>query len=266
MKRDGSVLAWGINGFSQLGDGTVAPHYSPTPIPGLTDVVAVTAGGSSGGAVKTDGTVVGWGFNDYGELGDKTVFTRPTPVQSYVLSVASLADHGSAYHRVAIVNDGSLWTWGNNTGGQLGDGTINNTSALPRPVPNFTVSSAVLWSLDYDGDGLTNAVELALGTDGRLADTNRDGIPDGTAIKAGLSATNPDMDGDGVSNVDEVARGTDPFRADTDGDGVNDAADCFPLDPTRWLCPVADPNDHTPPIITLQEPTSATLISSVPPQ
>jgi hypothetical protein len=74
------------------------------------------------------------------------------------------------------------------------------------------------------------------------------------------------MDGDGVTNVNEGANGTDPFRSDTDGDGVGDATDCFPLDPARWQCPAADPNDHTPPVITLQEPTNASLVSSVPPQ
>jgi hypothetical protein len=69
-----------------------------------------------------------------------------------------------------------------------------------------------------------------------------------------------------VSNAAEVARGTDPFLADSDGDGANDLADCFPTDPSRWQCPASDPNDHTPPVINLQEPTNAALISSVPPQ
>jgi hypothetical protein len=74
------------------------------------------------------------------------------------------------------------------------------------------------------------------------------------------------MDGDGVSNADEALHGSDPFMTDTDGDGVADGADCFPIDPTRSTCPAADPNDHTPPVITLTEPTNATLTSSIPPQ
>jgi len=71
------------------------------------------------------------------------------------------------------------------------------------------------------------------------------------------------MDGDGVSNTVEASHGTDPFRVDTDEDGVNDGIDAFPLDPTRWQAPAPDPNDHTPPIITLTEPTNAVLL---PPQ
>lgn len=54
--------------------------------------------------------------------------------------------------------------------------------------------------------------------------------------------------------------GTDPFNPDTDGDTVNDGTDAFPLDPTRSTAPSPDPEDTTPPTITLTEPTSATLV------
>jgi hypothetical protein len=79
-----------------------------------------------------------------------------------------------------------------------------------------------------------------------------------------MSATDPDMDDDGVLNGAERAQGTDPFNADTDGDTVNDGDDDFPLDPTRDTAPAYDPEDSTPPTITLDEPTNASLISSVP--
>ena len=79
-------------------------------------------------------------------------------------------------------------------------------------------------------------------------------------MAAGVSATSLDTDGDGVPNTAEIANGTNPFRADTDGDGVNDLLDCFPLDPARSACGQVDPNDHTPPVITLQYPTNATPV------
>jgi len=53
---------------------------------------------------------------------------------------------------------------------------------------------------------------------------------------------------------------TDPTRSDTDGDGVPDGQDPFPLDPTRWTLPAADPSDHIAPTITLTEPHNATLL------
>ena len=116
---------------------------------------------------------------------------------------------------------------------------------------------------DADNDLLERWQELQVGSDPDDPDSNDDGILDGVAFHAGLSVTNLDMDGDGVQNAVERAQGTDPFVADTDGDGTADGADCFPLDPGLWQC-AANPNDHTPPQISLSEPASAVLVSSVP--
>jgi hypothetical protein len=113
---------------------------------------------------------------------------------------------------------------------------------------------------DSDGDGLLNWKERQIGTDPYNPDTNGDGIPDGIEYLSGLDPTNMDMDGDSLTNAQELAVGTNPFSADTDGDGVPDGQDAFPLDPTRWQAPVSDPNDHTPPTITLVEPADAILL------
>jgi hypothetical protein len=69
-----------------------------------------------------------------------------------------------------------------------------------------------------------------------------------------------DQDGDGLADPLETHLGTDPTRSDTDGDGVADGQDAFPLDPTRSVLPSSDPNDHTAPTITLDEPLNATLL------
>jgi alpha-tubulin suppressor-like RCC1 family protein len=113
---------------------------------------------------------------------------------------------------------------------------------------------------DSDGDELLNWKERQIGTDPYNPDTNGDGIPDGIEYLSGLDPTNMDMDGDGLTNAQELAMGTNPFSADTDGDGVTDGQDAFPLDPTRWQAPASDPNDHTPPSITLVEPGDAVLL------
>jgi len=114
--------------------------------------------------------------------------------------------------------------------------------------------------LDADHDGLDADQELAIGTDPNNWDTNGDGVADGIEYFSGLDPTNPDMDGDGLSNALELAMGTSPFLADTDRDGVPDGQDAYPLDPTRWEAPIFDPNDHTPPTITLEEPADAILL------
>jgi large repetitive protein len=115
--------------------------------------------------------------------------------------------------------------------------------------------------LDPDNDGLEGDEELAIGTDPNNGDSNDNGLADGPEYFAGYDPTNQDTDGDGVSNSEELTLGTDPFLADTDHDGVPDGDDAFPVDPTRWDPPGSgDPNDHTPPTITLVEPAGATLL------
>jgi eukaryotic-like serine/threonine-protein kinase len=75
---------------------------------------------------------------------------------------------------------------------------------------------------DPDGDGLSTARELELGTDPFNPDTDGDGIPDGEEIERGTDPLNPDSDGDGLSDGDELVWGTDPLNPDTDGDGWPD--------------------------------------------
>src|SRR6185436_5815896 len=91
------------------------------------------------------------------------------------------------------------------------------------------------------------------------ADSNDDGVADGTAHALGLSLMSSDTDSDGLSNAGELAAGTDPIKADTDADGVLDGADAFPLDPSRSAPPPPDAGDHTPPTITLERPQATVL-------
>lgn len=93
----------------------------------------------------------------------------------------------------------------------------------PLVVDSFTegVSDA---DADCDEDGLTNAEEIALGTDPRMADTDKDGLSDSDEVNEyNTDPLNADTDGDGVKDGDEIAYGLDPNKQDTDEDGVSDA-------------------------------------------
>jgi hypothetical protein len=84
LKTDGSLWAWGNNGYGELGDGTT--NQLSTPVQVLTGVAAVAAGDSYTLAIKTDGSLWAWGHNGYGELGDGTTTQRlrPVPVAGFV--------------------------------------------------------------------------------------------------------------------------------------------------------------------------------------
>jgi hypothetical protein len=109
-------------------------------------------------------------------------------------------------------------------------------------------------ALDDDRDGLIVWQELQLGTDTANFDTNNDGLADGVNVFTGLNPLGNDTDSDGISNKQEILNGTSPILSDTDGDGVPDNLDAFPLDPHRTKLPPKNLSDHTPPVITLNEP------------
>ena len=135
VKSDGTVWEWG-------GAGAKSPQdliLVPTQIAGLSGISAVAGGTNFSLALKSDGTVWAWGYNEYGQLGDGTTTRRPTPVQvSGLSSVVGLsADVGSSYNSFALAlkSDGTVWAWGSNRYGQLGDGSSDPTNSHPRLVP-----------------------------------------------------------------------------------------------------------------------------------
>ena len=276
LRPGGTASGTGRNDLGQLGDDTTTDRLTFGPaLVGLGDIEALTASGVHSLALTSDGRVWATGNNNHGQLGDGTTVTKTSPVQAVWLEdVVDLAAGqfvpsifiGTNVHSAALTADGRVWTWGSNFRGPLGTGGgLNDHLFRPQPLSGI-LGSDPTWPLgDEDGDGLTNAEELALGTDPYDADTNDDGMLDSVAVRSGRSATDPDMDGDGLTNAAELVAGTDPFQADTDSDGVGDATDCFPLDPDRSTCPTPTPGDVTPPSITLTEPTNAVLVSTDPP-
>jgi hypothetical protein len=156
------------------------------------------------------------------------------------------------WHSLALRADGTVWAAGSGTATGLGP-----SNHLPDVIPSLTLVDNAWLMDDADGDGLPSWEEYLAGTDPLDVDSNGNGLSDLIDVRRDSEVTNPDDDGDGVPNVLELARGTDPFNPDTDGDGYSDLVDAFPLDPTRHEKPAADPEDTTPPVITLIKPANA---------
>ncbi len=144
LKRNGTVWTWGSNYRLSLGLTNDLSYnaYFPTQIPGLAGIVAVSAGPCHTVAIKSDGTLVGWGENGSGQLGDGTFTDRPTPVAvaAGLSNVTAIAAGGIwsadvlVSHTLALKADGSVWAWGENSDGQLGDGTTINSATPVRVV------------------------------------------------------------------------------------------------------------------------------------
>ncbi len=139
IKSDGTVWTWGGNSYGQLGDGTTTNRYTPVQVRDssgtgyLKGVVHVSGGQYHTVALKSDGTVWAWGYNNYGQLGDGTTTSSNIPVQvrdssgtGYLTGITKISAGYS--HVVALKNDGTVWAWGYNNYGQLGDGTTTNSN------------------------------------------------------------------------------------------------------------------------------------------
>jgi alpha-tubulin suppressor-like RCC1 family protein len=160
IKTDGTLWMWGYNNNGQLADNTRTSKSSPIQtIAGGTNWKQVSAGGHVA-AIKTDGTLWLWGYNLYGQLGDNTSTNQSSPVQTISGGTNWKSITSGVYTTVAIKTDGTLWTWGQNYYGQLGD----NSSGTNRSSPIQTISGGTNWKTVCVGNGSVAAIK----TDGTL--------------------------------------------------------------------------------------------------
>jgi len=153
LKSDGTVWSWGSNELGQFGNGTYDTPITSTPVQamGIANAKEIAVGDYYAVALLKDGTVWGWGINQYGQLGVTTNDQcrqwsanwncSKTPVKAGNLDKVIAIAAGSN-HTLALKSDGTVWAWGLNTGGQLGDGTTTN-SVTPKRVPLLTNIAAI---------------------------------------------------------------------------------------------------------------------------
>ncbi len=155
LQDDGAVWAWGANLVGEVGDGTQTQRTSPVQVSSISDVVQIARGASQSYAVKSDGSVWGWGLNAEGELGDGSFnWWRTTPVQATSASLPfQLGD--TQYHALLHALAGEVCASGENSHGEIGDGTTVNRNV-------FTCSTTSYLKADPGAD----AAQLQLTTPG----------------------------------------------------------------------------------------------------
>ena len=133
IKTDGTLWSWGYNLIGQLGTNNRTSYSSPVQVGALTNWLSVSCGNYHTIAIKTDGTIWTCGYNvDFGQLGLNDRINRSSPVQVGALTTWSTVSAGKVFC-LATKTDGTLWSWGRNDRGQLGQNiasTINRSSPV----------------------------------------------------------------------------------------------------------------------------------------
>lgn len=169
LKSDGTIWVWGWNSFGQQGDGTTnntcVPHQvlGPGGVGLLTNLTAIMGGETHNAALRADGTVWEWGRSLFGELGDGSTnwgaLTSESTVPVQVIGLNSVKSLGGrGYHDLAERTDGTIWAWGDNQSGELGNGLF--FYGTNRPVQVIGLTNPVV----ITGGGFYSAALMADGT------------------------------------------------------------------------------------------------------
>ena len=164
IKTDGTLWTWGDNSLGQLGNNNAAVTMVSSPIQtvsGGTNWKQVTSSayGETIAAIKTDGTLWLWGSNGFAQIGDNTTAHKSSPVQTVAGGTNWKQVAATHYNTAAIKTDGTLWVWGDNSAGQLGDNTVVSKSS-----PVQTVAGGTNWKQTSAGYYGVSAIK----TDGTL--------------------------------------------------------------------------------------------------
>ena len=139
-----SVRTWGDNSAGELGDGTLTPRTTPVPVRSLSGVQAISVNGRHDLALLANGAVMSWGDNTFGQLGNGTTSANHNaelPVAVTGLPKAVQVAAGGE-HSLALLANGTVMAWGDNSNGQLGNGTTTS-SDVPVAVQGLTNVKAI---------------------------------------------------------------------------------------------------------------------------
>ena len=141
--EDGSLYSWGKNSYGQLGVGDEVNRNTPTKVNLPGKIKKLITSSSASYVILEDGSLYAWGYNYYGELGvgsneDKNTPTKVTAINGKIMDLIINSDKNSTYKSIfAIIKDGSLYAWGNNEGGQLGIGSLEDYINSPTKVTDI---------------------------------------------------------------------------------------------------------------------------------
>jgi alpha-tubulin suppressor-like RCC1 family protein len=207
LPPDGRLCAWGLNWHGELGDGSETDYDLPVTVkqpeglPSLGDVVEISSAGSNIVALTEGGTLLAWGENSLGQVGLGAASDKQN-VPAQVVGPdgkGALADivtvSAGPYHTLAVRKDGTVWAWGCNIDGRLGDGSTTNHPA-PVQVRGMTGAVAVAAGLKHSlalrrdgtvwawGDNLCGQLGDGTNTD-KLTPVRVKGLGGVTAIASG---------------------------------------------------------------------------------
>jgi hypothetical protein len=155
IKSDGTLWTWGLNSSGQLGSNSTTNRSSPqTTSAGGTNWKAVSLGDAHAAAIKTDGSLWTWGNNTNGGLGSGSTTNRSSPQTVAGAGLNWVRINSGLSATAGIKADGTLWTWGRNINGELGDGSSETRSSPGTVVPNYTN-----WKFVAMGKNATGAIK-----------------------------------------------------------------------------------------------------------
>jgi alpha-tubulin suppressor-like RCC1 family protein len=183
LLSNGTVKSCGNNFDGVLGNGTTTNSSTPVNVSGLTNITQISSGDASAGAVSSSGTVYMWGDNALGQLGiGTTTGYESVPTQVNLPSAAKQLDVGGSDSAkngssIVLLSDNSVYDWGSNAYGQLGNGTTTNENspALMDVPAGVTFTQVAMggqtgYGLDSSGNvwawGSSNEGQLGNGTKG----------------------------------------------------------------------------------------------------